>query len=322
MRTSHLAVFILAALALQNAGIAADTPDAPPLPTAKSKKTVARLSKEAIAKLVSDLDSSDYKVRQQATRKLSKAGASVVPALVEATKHDSLEVSVRAVQILTNLYSSDDDDAVSGAETALEQLRLSKSHSVASRANDVLRRHYLTVRRPRAVAAIKKFGGKVHYRASATTTTETADLNTPIQYILLGKDWKGGEDGLKYVKRLEALPQLYLIRGVPISEKAVAELERELPQVTIQYRGKAYLGIQGQAGRFGCLISRVVDGGAAQKAGIFPGDEIVVFGKKPVPEFETLIELIKKHGPGDKVEVVVRRGGGRMTLVVELSAWK
>ena len=325
MRECCFAVFVVIASSGQCAGIAADTPNAPSLPIAK-KKAVARMSDEAIARLIADLDNSDFRVRQQATVKLSKAGASAVAPLVEATTHKSLEVSVRAVQILASLYASDnDDDAVNRTELALEQLRLSKSHSVASRANNVLRRHYLTVRRPRAVAAIKKLGGRVHYRTSVKTTTETADLNTPIQYILLGKDWKGGEKGLKYIKRLQALPQLYLIRGVPISETAIAELERELPQMMIQYRSKAYLGIQGhpRPGQFGCIIGQVTDGAAAKKAGIMPGDEIVRFGDDPVPDFETLIELIKKYGPGDKIAVrIIRRNGKRETLTVELTHWK
>jgi serine protease DegS len=92
----------------------------------------------------------------------------------------------------------------------------------------------------------------------------------------------------------------------------------------VQRRGRAFLGIQGgddPNGR-GCIVAAVEDGSAAANGGIRQQDVLTKFKGKPVPNFETLIDLIATTSPGDEVEAEVVRDGETLTLKVEMAGWR
>jgi S1-C subfamily serine protease len=69
----------------------------------------------------------------------------------------------------------------------------------------------------------------------------------------------------------------------------------------------------------GVLIQDVVPDGAAERAGIQPGDVVIVFEGEPIESNDDLLTAIRSHQPGDRVEVVVVRGDGERDVVtVEL----
>ena len=69
----------------------------------------------------------------------------------------------------------------------------------------------------------------------------------------------------------------------------------------------------------GVLIQDVVPDGAAERAGIQPGDVVIVFEGEPIESNDDLLTAIRSHQPGDRVEVVVVRGDGeREVVTVEL----
>ena len=68
----------------------------------------------------------------------------------------------------------------------------------------------------------------------------------------------------------------------------------------------------------GALVSEVVDGGPAQKAGLKRGDVIVEFDGEVIEKMNELPREVAEHRPGTAVDVVVLRSGKRKTLEVTL----
>ncbi len=59
-------------------------------------------------------------------------------------------------------------------------------------------------------------------------------------------------------------------------------------------------------------------GGAAEAAGVMPGDIVVVFDEHYVDDSQHLIELIAQRQPGDTIQMTVKRGGSELPLIVIL----
>ncbi len=295
-------------------------------PVAAAKPPVAI---KPLAELIRDLDSNRFVVRRAATRKLVEAGRPAVVPLAKAAEKGSLEVSVRAIGILEAMFAGQ-TDAIDDAETALERLTDSKNRSAAGRADSVLLANS-ALRESRALAAIRKLGGLVKPSTRAGGNPRMFVPNNPRgsgpsdYQIWLSDNWKGGDAGLKYVKRLRRLETLYNIKGNGVTNKGLEDLRAALPFLQIQDRGKAYLGIGGATnplGGIGCYISRVQPGSAAERGGIQERDSIVRFGGKEVADFDALIALIKEKRAGDKVVVEVIRSSKTLKLDVVLAGWK
>lgn len=288
----------------------------------------------SIADLVADLDSDQYAVRKRATRQLIAAGSKSVPALAAAVENGGLEVRTRVLRILREFYSTENDDTtdeddatIEAAEIALENLTESDNLVLAADAERVLNSFYER-REQRALVQIEKLGGVISYRELTDPRFNRVIVNSnkkQIAYILLGTKWKGGDRGLKYVKRLSNLGVLYLSgtgEQAPISKEAEQSLASALPNLMIQRRGAAYLGIGGGPHQRGCQIVQVKEGAAAARAGLRQFDVITGFGDKKIPDFDTLITHIKTYSPGDKVKVTVLRGAEELTLNVVMGEWK
>jgi putative serine protease PepD len=83
----------------------------------------------------------------------------------------------------------------------------------------------------------------------------------------------------------------------------------------------AYMGIaSGDAQAGGAQVGDVVAGGPAAKAGIRAGDRIVQIARQPVRESDDIAAVVNDHRPGEKIDVVVERGGQRRTLTVTLGS--
>jgi serine protease Do len=68
----------------------------------------------------------------------------------------------------------------------------------------------------------------------------------------------------------------------------------------------------------GALVAGVTEGGPAAKAGLEPGDVIVSFDGRDVPEMDDLPRMVADTSIGKAVDVVVLRKGERQTIKVEL----
>ncbi|GAB4145298.1 MAG: hypothetical protein Tsb009_17400 [Planctomycetaceae bacterium] len=300
---------------------------------------------QSVAELIEQLNHKSYKQRRLAEKKLFQRGNESVSHLIAAVNSGTPEISVRALGILEQIYTNPktEEKTVERVEDGLEAMRDSQNLSVSTRAALVLERNQDLAER-RALAAIKQLGGIVRYYDPRDFQQQLGNgfPNPPqirggiivqpsqktISYVLLGDRWKGGDEGLKYLKRLPGLRNLYVAQNKkfqPASAKALNKLELSIPNLTIQYRGLACLGVRGApmtVNGIGCQVTSVEKGSAADKGQIKPFDQIVRFANKPVDNFQTLVKLIAEHSPGETVPVEVIRRGQRKSLKVVLQGWR
>jgi serine protease Do len=72
----------------------------------------------------------------------------------------------------------------------------------------------------------------------------------------------------------------------------------------------------GLKSRSGAIVASVLSGGAASKAGIEPGDVIVQYNGRPVPNSDELVKMVVVTKPGTSVPVKVLRNKQEKTLNV------
>lgn len=308
------------------------SPETTPKNTAPAKKpTGPPPSVESIASWIADLDNDQFAVRQEASRRLSEAGATAIEPLMRAATSGSLETTTRALTVLEDYYTNPDPDghaAAEAAEESLEKVVAATNVAAAMRAEHILAIHD-GVRETRAVERIRQLGGVVKYSRDDVRNIirgPIGPIGSPpapmILYVALPKEWKGGDEGLKYLRRLKYLPMVYRIVGDHVSDQAVNALKAVHPDLRIEQRGASTLGIEADnSSDTQCLVKDITPNSAAQKGGIRPGDIIQTFTGQPVPNFQVLVELIKKTQPGQEVVVVVLRDNVPVNLKVVMGGW-
>lgn len=293
-----------------------DTNEAASKPKAGADVIMPPPTLDEIEAWIADLNAPEFSKRETATRQLTMAGLAAVEPLRKAAAEAKLEATVRITAILRSWFTSENADLAERAEAVLEDLVTSKHRHQAARALTVLEQHD-DIREERALAHVRRLGGIV--KLTETTAGGGVQFVPPRgadYFVILGRDWQGGRDGLKYVRRLSSLTTVYLLRDhktaqilTPgVSKEDVAELERAMPQLKVQYRGPAVLGIQPTDRFAGCVVRVVAPGSPAEKAKILVNDVIVQFDGKPVGSFDDLVDLIAQKKPGDAVKVEVLRG--------------
>jgi putative serine protease PepD len=87
--------------------------------------------------------------------------------------------------------------------------------------------------------------------------------------------------------------------------------------------GRAYLGVRVASPlNGGILVASVEPGGPADRAGMKPGDRIVVLNKTPVANTDELATVLAEITPPAKVPVAVVRNGKKLILDVEVGQLK
>jgi S1-C subfamily serine protease len=121
------------------------------------------------------------------------------------------------------------------------------------------------------------------------------------------------------LKRLQHLSRLELY-GVGLDAKSVAELRAALPNCQFDVRSGGVLGVS----RFGlglCELREIMPGTPAAKAGLQPLDVVSEIDGKPLENYRALISYLSTRTGGDKVKLLVQRGGKKMEVEVTLAAW-
>jgi len=80
----------------------------------------------------------------------------------------------------------------------------------------------------------------------------------------------------------------------------------------------AFLGVRGDSSEEGLVVTQVIEGTAAEKAGLQEEDVIKSFNGQSVHNISELAEKIKELAPGDEVIMEVSRLGEQVTLVAAL----
>lgn len=280
-----------------------------------------------ISSWIQGLESDSFQVREESSRKLLQQGQEAINPLRELAETDRGEAAIRAVQLLVILSENKDQRTSEEAAEALESLVESDNPIILPRVQE-----RLTVdqnrRNARALNALVKLGAKVHYYAPELAPRGDNLPDEPIEqvarlsYIVIGSDWKGGEEGFRLLHRIDSLPTLYVTRSVKVSEDVLLDVQEHSPFLVIQRRGDAWLGISADTTIESCIISEVKKGSAADLAGIRIGDMIVGIGGKEVTTFASLIDLISEKTADEEVEVEFLRGGEQEKVLVKLQAWK
>ncbi len=92
-----------------------------------------------IAEWVRQLDSDRFSERSDASQKLESMGGVAIPALVEAAKGDSREVTLRSLEILRKHFEKGDEPTKEAAKEGLQKLADSDHPSAARRSKDILK---------------------------------------------------------------------------------------------------------------------------------------------------------------------------------------
>jgi len=69
----------------------------------------------------------------------------------------------------------------------------------------------------------------------------------------------------------------------------------------------------------GAVITEITSGSAADEAGLQDGDVIVAIAGESIDRFEDVASQIRRHQPGDDVEVTVVRNGDTQKFTVTLT---
>ncbi|MCH8904841.1 MAG: PDZ domain-containing protein [Bacteroidetes bacterium] len=70
----------------------------------------------------------------------------------------------------------------------------------------------------------------------------------------------------------------------------------------------------------GALITGIIEGTAAEAAGLMEGDIITSIGGQNIDNYEMLVKVISQHKPGDKVEIEYLRNGTSNKVELELGS--
>ena len=68
----------------------------------------------------------------------------------------------------------------------------------------------------------------------------------------------------------------------------------------------------------GAVVADVASGSGAAKAGIKQGDVIVEIDGAKVDSVDDVASTVRKHAPGDQIDVVIVRDGKQQTVTVTL----
>lgn len=125
----------------------------------------------------------------------------------------------------------------------------------------------------------------------------------------LGTGRSSGSIGLGF-----AIP---VTQAKAIVEQLIDDGEAEYPVVGVLL-DLSYPGPGAKVQRASAPGDPVTPGGAADTAGVEPGDVIVAVDGEPVETYEEFVVLVRSQLPGDSITLLVERGNEQVTLEVTL----
>lgn len=241
------------------------------------------------------------------------------------------------------------DFGVSETSVAAEQSleRLAEQNSVVAGYSVAALNRHRVLRENRTIQELRRLGAKIVFHSDPELMGyELEGLGEPeplkpdtifsppvhaVELVYILGDWKGGTEGLELLNRLRVhhLPSfvVYLIKGNGLTDDDVRAKAGQIPGLQVVDRGGAAMGFSSNQ-RFEdrCIISGLVEGLSAQKAGLRPGDEIVAIDGRWIDRsFNKLVVMLEEYRRGDVLPVLVVRSAppGEIEEVdVTLSGWE
>ena len=297
----------------------------------------AQVNADETRRVILQLASEDFTVRQHAIRRLRDTGRAALPLLESAALESPTDVAAQIVALLEQMFVAGCPDLADEAERTLERIAATGDPNAGRRARMVLVGNQ-QLRQKRAIAAIREYGGKVDYLdvrqsqgniffAPPDQGIEIPGQAPAIIRIWLLEDWTGGTDGLWHVGRLEDSwsarvwgMEVTNVRGNGLKSEDVQSLAARLPRVRILERG-ASLGIQCHA-LDPCQVMQIVPEGAAARAGVLPGDIIRRLDETRISSFNDLVTELLHRNPNETVTLQIDRYGRLMQVEVTLGGWR
>lgn len=309
--------------------------------------------------IIQGLDSAEFQERLVARENLRSISSSQIPQLTEiVNSQSSAESGLVIVEVLADLYVSDNTDVARAASEVLESLANSRRVSIQEAAAHVLDTHWrqradlaADILRQHGALIILPYGqpklGEVEANHRNGFPRQGNRPDDTIR-VIITEDWKGGSEELLLVSRLPGIKPLtippapvdarmrflggtgkplvsvYLISGHPLSDEDAGLLRRVAGDARVSERGPVMLGISSPAGTAGsgCYISDTTENAAAAHAGLLAGDRITQLNDTPIRSFEDLVDDLKKYKVGETVTVLVIRRLQEIAVPVELTGWK
>jgi len=230
----------------------------------KPEASPAAPGPEKIAALVQELDSDRFAERQAASDELAEIGKPAIEALTEAAVGESLEVTVRSIDVLKKLAGSSDEPTKEAAKAALEKIAKSDRPSAARRAEEALKAMEEQQRRanvfaPRAIQGgiqIAVAGGGAR-RVSVKTVNgvKTIEAEEGDRKVKIVDDPKAGikmevttkKNGKETTEKYEAKDAEELKKKHPEAYKIYKQYDRNAGNVVVQMQvggGKVPIRVQ------------------------------------------------------------------------------
>ena len=322
----------LLGFALPVSGLAESPPEAPP-----AEGSPPPLISDDHRRLLEQLDSPGYAVRQQALRKLREMGPESIPVLEAGAGAGRPGVLSPTVELLERMFIEDSPDIADAAEKALERLALSGPTATSLEARAVLAGNQ-HIRTRRALGAIRELGGRVEFNSLDPALrnnpfwgmggdADGAIPGLPLAtiHVWLLQDWTGGEEGLWHLTRLEDAWSVRIwkievtnIRGSGVSQAAVQALGARLAHLQADARGAASLGIKCNPD---CRVAVILPGGAGHRAGLQENDFVREMDGIPVSSFSQIIDMLLDYQPDQQATLKIDRNGELLDIPVTLGGW-
>jgi len=108
------------------------------------------------------------------------------------------------------------------------------------------------------------------------------------------------------------------LMGTNLPLESAKMLRETMPGLNIVYKQGGFLGVKCNNFSPVCQIDSLVDGGAAQRAGLEPGDVIERIDGVRIAKFEDLQMQIGSHLPEDEIEIEYDRRGEKSKVKLKL----
>lgn len=306
----------------------------------------AAAAAENAKRLAAGLSSPDYRTREEATQKLSKAGPEAVAEVGKVAGGEDLEAAFRAVRILQSMVLSDDLAVETQAAAILRELAGREPSSTSDLAADALEMHRVRLQE-RSIARLRQLGAEVGLAGVDYSGVEyPLRVNDYLAITIGAAKWRGNsadfallkqvpniyqlsiygvhvDDGMAAVLSELNHPRMICLFGTGISDSAHESLVKRLPKTTtIDRRGSAFLGVKGVIEANLCEIREISADSPAERAGLMPGDRILTCDGHAVEDFQKLTRLIAAKQAGDSAMLQISRGGNEITKKVTFAEWK